>query len=309
MGALFITGSTGFIGSQFMTRIKDTGYESIYCLVRDPASAPAGVGKSQNCQVIHGSVTDASVYAPYLRSTSTVIHLAATTGKAPRQEYFTTNTRGTEVLIQECKKAGVKRFLYMSTISAKFSDTFGYHYAESKLLAEEVVKQSGLNFVIVRPTIVLGKEALIWKSLSRLAQLPIIPIFGSGTTPIQPVYIDDLINCLIDIVKDNLFANEIIEIGGSERITFEELLKKIHSLYSRKKATVFHIPLRPVVRLLSGIEGAFYRFLPVTAGQLAAFGNDGTIEANSVFLRHCSKMKSVDEILNILTNGERIGQR
>jgi len=188
----------------------------------------------------------------------------------------------------------------------KFTDTRGYYYAESKLLAERVVEQSGLNFIIVRPTIILGKESPTWKSLTQLAQLPILPIFGNGKTPIQSLYIEDLIGCLIDIVREGLFGNESIDLGGPEKNTYENFIRKIHSLYCHKKATVIHIPLRAVIRLLSGLERPFYRLLPVTAGQLAAFGNDGTTETNDVFLRHAPKMKTVDQMLDILTNGKGI---
>ena len=93
MSALFITGSTGFVGSHFLPRTKETQYDSVYCLVRDPRAVQEMKAKDTNTHMIYGRLTDVELYAPYLRHTSTVIHLAAATGKAPREEYFAKNTR------------------------------------------------------------------------------------------------------------------------------------------------------------------------------------------------------------------------
>ncbi len=295
MSSLFITGHTGFIGSHLLPKIDPAKYENIYCLTRTPKDM--GGRFSAPFQVVRGSLDEPQSYASLLAGCDTVVHLAAATGNRAPEEYFKVNARGTERLIKECEQKGVKNFLYVSTIAVKFSEKARYYYAQSKEQGEQAVKKSRLRYAIVRPTIVIGKEADIWKTLSSLARKPVLLMFGDGTTKIQPIYIDDLINCLLVILNENLFSNETFELGGPEKVTFELFLKKIHHLYHQKDPSVVHLPLKPILSVLSFIEDRFRSTLPVSTGQFAAFNNDGTIEVNRIFNQSAPHMKSVDAML------------
>lgn len=293
MGSLFITGASGFIGSNLLRQIDTQKYDKVYCLGR---TQPAGY-LTNNVQFVKGCICDTDSYARYLDSCDTVIHLAAATGKATPDEYFKINTKGTELLVAKCQQSGVRNFLYVSTIAAKFTDKTSYFYAQSKEQAEQVVRNSQLSYAIVRPTIVIGKEAVIWKTLSNLARKPVLLMLGDGTARIQPIYIEDLINCLLKILDSNYFSNEVFELGGPEEITFEHLLKRIHQLYYAKEPSVVHIPLKLLSSTLSFLEKRFYSVLPINAGQLSAFNNDGTIEMNRLFRVSAPQMRNVNSML------------
>ena len=293
MSSLFITGFSGFIGSNLLRRIDSRKYEKVYGLGR---TQPSG-NFPENFQFVKGCICDTDSYARYLNSCDTVIHLAAATGKATPDEYFKVNTRGTELLIEQSQQSGVKNFLYVSTIAAKYSDKTSYYYAQSKEQGEQVVRKSQLNYAIVRPTIVIGKEAVIWKTLSGLARRPVLLMFGDGKTRVQPIYIEDLVDCLLRILESNYFSNEVFELGGPEEITFEHLLKRIHHLYHAKEPSVVHIPLKLLSATLAFLEKRFYSVLPINAGQLSAFNNDGTIEMNRLFRVAAPQMRNVDSML------------
>jgi NADH dehydrogenase len=304
MSTLFITGSTGFIGRRLIQKIDPAKYERIFCLTRSGAPTAEDPIRDSNVQIIEGDIINADSYAPYLASSDTVIHLAATTGKAAPEQYFDVNARGTQVLVERCQQKGVKNFLYVSTIAVKFRDKTQYYYAQSKELGEQAVKNSGLNYTIVRPTIVIGKEAVIWKTLSKLASKPILLMMGDGATLIQPIYVEDLIDCLFTILSENLFCNETYELGGPEEITFEGLLKRIHCIYFGREPFVLHVPIKPLVGVLNLFEKRFSSALPISAGQLSAFSNDGTIERNELFAVAVSKMKTVNGMLTQVISNE-----
>jgi NADH dehydrogenase len=297
LGSLFITGYTGLIGRGLLQKIDSTKHENIYCLSRTSADVPSHLAQHKQFRFIQGDLCKPESYAEHLKDCDTVIHLAATTGKALPEEYFEVNSRGTKLLVEECERQQVKNFLYVSTIAAKFPDKTWYYYAQSKELGEIAVKSSQLSYSIIRPTIVIGKGAAIWKTLSDLAMKPVLLMLGDGTTRIQPIYIDDLIDCLLLALYERPFSNETFELGGPEEITFERLLKRIHCLHYRKEPRVVHLPLQPLIRIISFIEESVSRKLPVSAGQLYAFGSDGTIELNWIFSRSAPRMKSVNEML------------
>jgi NADH dehydrogenase len=278
-------------------KIDPTNHDNIYCLSRTPAIVPDQLAQHKQFHFIQGDICKPESFAAHLGDCDTVIHLAATTGKALPYEYFEVNSRGTELLVEECERQQVKNFLYVSTIAAKFPDKTWYYYAQSKELGEIAVKKSQLSYSIIRPTIVIDKGAAIWKTLSGLAMKPVLLMLGDGNTRIQPIYIDDLIDCLLLALYEKPFRNETFELGGPEEISFEHLLKRIHCAHYRKEPPVVHLPLQPLIRILSFIEQSVSRKLPVSAGQLYAFGSDGTIELNSIFSQSAPRMKSINEML------------
>src|SRR5262249_28211951 len=154
-------GASGFIGRRLLERLDPEEYDSIYCLTRSEFAA-RNLGNQKRFHWLVGSIFDSDVYGRCLDSSDIVIHLAATTGKARPEEYFRVNAIGTRYLVEQCKRRGVKNFLLVSTIAVKYRNKSDYPYAQSKQEAEEAVKQSGLNYAIVRPTIVLGKESPGW---------------------------------------------------------------------------------------------------------------------------------------------------
>ena len=209
-GSLFITGASGFIASNLLRKLNIKEYKSVYCLSRHESEILTRLSEYDNFKFIKGSIYDAELYEPYLASSDIVVHLAAATGKAGREEYFKVNAEGTKFLINQCIRQGVTKFLFISSISVKFPEVSQYYYAQSKQAAENIVKESGLNYTILRPTIVIGKESPILRSLEKLAKMPVIPIFGTGTSQIQPIYIEDLVDCILYIINENNFMNYVI---------------------------------------------------------------------------------------------------
>ena len=299
MRGLFITGATGLIGRALLAVLDEERFPRVYCLTRDPAALEIPGSTRRPSVVVRGSLLDREAYRKALEVVQTVVHLAAATGKTNPEEYFKVNVEGTRALVEECRRAGVRNFLHVSTIAVKFKDKRRYYYAQSKELAEQIVRAGGLNYVIVRPTIVLGRTAPAWIALMKLARARVIPIIGDGAAPIQPIYLDDLVTCLSFILTQGRFANETIELGGPDTATLKEFLKQIHFHLYRKQASCIHIPRAPLITALSLVERFSYSMLPVSVGQLAVFANDGTISPNDVFAQHAGRMKGIEEMLRL----------
>lgn len=295
---LFITGCSGFIGRRLVARLAVDNHYQLYGLSRQPESNWVLTGRSSQVHLVKGDIIDTKIYGAYLAKCDTVVHLAAKTGKARPEEYLQTNTEGTRILIEACRRAGVKNFLYVSTIAVKYADKSNYYYAQSKELGEKLVRECGLNYIIIRPTIVIGKNSAIWKSLVRLANLPIPLIFGDGTAKIQPIDRDDLVECLYSILAEDSFHNQSFELGGPEVVSFDNFISKIYFAFrGQLPRTIVHIPLKPLNSFLSVWENYFPPVFPVTVGQLSAFSNDGTINSNQLFQQFAPHMRTIDEMI------------
>ena len=294
--SLFITGASGFIGRHLLARLAPRRYERIFCLTRR-ASAVPGLVDHPNVTWLTGSLFDSDRYRNCLDASVTVIHLAAATGKALPREYYSVNRDGTRRLLECCRERRVRNFLHVSSIAANYRDKAHYDYAQSKLESEEIVAKSGLSYTILRPTIVAGQDSTGWKTLARLAQMRLVPVFGDGSARIQPIDVDDLADAMISIIDREDFRNESFDIGGPDVLTMEELLRKMHRLNNGDEAKIVRLPYGPMRLVVTCAESLLPSLLPVNAGQLSVFVQDGTVASNRLHDERRPFMKDLDTML------------
>lgn len=301
---LLITGAGGFLGKHLTAKLDGSKYGKIYCLElkQEDVQLPENDDGTtpENFEVIEGNILDPSSYQDVLKEVDSVIHTAALTGKVKPQDYFKVNAYGTMLLLDRCKKAGVKNFLFISSIAVAFKNKHRYFYAHSKEQAENYVKNSGLKFTIIRPTMIMGKGSPVFEGLSRLAGLPVIPVFGKGDNLIQPVYVEDIAKALRTVEETSRYHGEILEVGGPEKLSMEDFLKKVARARrggDNGAPRTLHLPVGLIAFFLSILERLVYGLLPLTVGQLASFRNDVTAEKNTLSSKLFPFMKGMDEII------------
>lgn len=295
--SVFITGAGGFVGKHLLVKLDASKYQTIYCLTRKRENVRLPEPEPENIEVIEGDLLNSSSYEQILKEVDTVIHMAAATGKMKPQEYFKVNAYGTMLLLDRCKAAGVKNFLFVSSIAASFKNKYRYFYAQSKEQAENYVKHSGLNFTILRPTMIMGKGSPVFEGLARLALLPIIPVFGKGKNHIQPIDVEDVAKVIRQVEETARYHGEVLEAGGPEAISIEEFMKKIARSKGKTNPRILHLPVGLIAFFLSILERLIYGLLPMTVGQLGSFRNDGRAEENSLTSKLSPLMKGLDEII------------
>jgi NADH dehydrogenase len=300
MTRVFVTGGTGFLGSRVLSLLKDHGI-SVVALDRSGALSQTA-GSGAGVETVKADLLQPELYSDALAKTDLVLHLAALTGRASEREHFRVNLQGTETLLEQCRRVGVQRILFVSSIATKFPDTRRYYYAQAKLQAEEAVRSSGLRFAIIRPTIILGRGSPILSALEKLATLPFIPVFGNGRALVQPIYVDDLAGYILEVVEQDRFRNETLDLGGPSTLTIEELLQQIRCVRKgsdgRSKGLSVHIPLGLLLPPLRAAESlGLGSLLPVSEGQLSSFRYDGTIEPNGLHENRRGALRNVQQML------------
>ncbi len=295
--SLFITGAGGFLGKHLLAKLDTSRYETVYCLelLRENVQLPTP--RPKNIRIIEGDLLDADTYREALESADTVIHMAAVTGKVYPKTYFKVNAYGTMLLLNQCKEAGVKNFLFISTIAVSFKNKYRYFYAHSKEQAESYVKNSGLRFAILRPTMLMGKGSPVFQGLAQLAGLPVIPVFGKGDNLLQPVYVEDLAKAIRHIDEQDLYHGQVLELGGPQEITTTDFLKAVARKKGKENPKTLHLPMGLTVFGLSILERVAYGLLPLTVGQLASFRNNVTAEDNKVQKKLAPLMMGIEKII------------
>lgn len=264
---IFLTGATGFVGSRLLARLQH-GADPVTALVRRECPG-------ENIRLIRGALEAPECYREALAETRTVVHLAAVTGKASRSEYFRVNREGTRALVEAAAAAGVPRFIFVSSVAAGFADQWRYFYAQSKREAERLVAQSGMEYAVVRPTMIFGPQAPVLAGLAKLARLPVTPLFAGGRALAQPIHVDDLNAVLEELLARPKLPQGIVEVAGSEQVSMRSLLRLIAEAGNRKLRGL-SFPARPVRALLAVLESCGITFLPLNSGQMCNFLNDST---------------------------------
>jgi len=286
---MFVTGGTGFVGRRLLAGLP-CGTKAWSLARSAPVRASSGV------EPVIGDLSDPAAYAAVLRRVDLVLHLAARTGKASTADFFAVNAEGTRTLLDACRAAGTPKFVFVSSIAATYADTTTYPYARSKQLAEQAVRESGLNYLIVRPTIVLGTGSPIGSRLAGLARLPVMPVFGDGHVQVQPVCVDDVAAFLLSIVAHRALPDAAVDLGGPEVMSFEELLRRFRLALLGRRGPVIHLPVRGAMRFLSWAE-RWIPTIPVSAGQLSAFVNR-SVAVEPLSYADARPMRSVDEMIS-----------
>jgi nucleoside-diphosphate-sugar epimerase len=275
---IIVTGAGGFVGRHLVDRL--VGAAALVTGIgrgAQPADWPSGA------RWLRADLAEPALYAFALAEADCVVHLAAVTGKASRADFFRGNVDVTNTLLAACRAAGVRRFVFVSSIAAGFANRRHYHYADSKIAAEALVRASPLTSLIVRPTMILGPGSPIEQSLARLARLPVSPIFGNGRRLVEPVDVEDVADALAGLAQAPEIKPGTIELGGPERYDLRTLYARLRSARGASAAPRFlYLPLGFARWGLALVERPLLRLLPLTAGQLATFANDSVAAAGEV---------------------------
>lgn len=295
-GSIFVTGGSGFIGRRFLAGLRAGNFERVTCLTR----RPAGSGPVPGWKYLPGDIATPESYSSHLAQADVVVHLAAATGNASPEELRRINVDATVRLLHECERHGVSRMLYVSSIAAKYPDLQHYPYGRSKADAETAVRQSRVDYTILRPTIVLGPGSPIWQRLYAMARLPLPVVLGSGKARVQPIDVVDVSRAMIVLLERARFSGEILELGGPEVVTFEDLIRRIRLVTQRPGAPLLHVPVGPIRAVLTAAGRILGSRLPVSPGQLVPFTNDGVADPNDLAAELRPTMTSLDAMLGAL---------
>lgn len=157
-----------------------------------------------------------NIARPEMNDVSAVIHCAGQIpkGRAERSDYLRTNAAGTRALLKLCGETRVRRFIHISTMGVKFAS----HYAESKLAAEETVRKSGLEWLVLRLAHVYGPNAELAGHAARMRRKRLWPVVGLGDSPLDMVYVRDCATSIVDAAMSDTASMtfNVIDAGKTE---------------------------------------------------------------------------------------------
>jgi NADH dehydrogenase len=153
----------------------------------------------------------------------------------------------TLILFDAAKEAGVKRMVHISV--ANPSEDSPLEYFNGKARFERALRESGIPYAILRPTVIFGKEEILFNNIAwMLRRSPIFSVFGDGSYRIQPVYVDDLAALAVEYGEKE--GNFVINAVGPETFTYRELVETIAAAIGKRRLIV---PVPPCLGYLAGL--------------------------------------------------------
>jgi NADH dehydrogenase len=238
---IVVTGGTGFIGREVVSRLLETAGDEVVVTSRDPERRPAWGDRVKVVQAFAGdplslgkAMTGADVVVQAVQFPN---HPVEDPKKG--RTYLEVDGKGTQVAAATAKKVGVRRFVYLSGAGA--GQGRPQPWFRAKDMAEAAIKETGMEHAILRPSWIYGPGD---RSMNRFVTFcryfPVVPVIGDGKTRVDPISVKDVARCVAESVRREDAKDKVLELGGPERLTMDEIIRTVQKVLGKRRPLLHH---------------------------------------------------------------------
>jgi NADH dehydrogenase len=277
-----LIGGTGFVGGYLTDALLAAGHEPVL-LVREGSESK--VRQRDRVTTVTGNIEMPDALHSALEGCDAVIYNVGILREFPRDgiTFESTQYDGVVRTVAAAKEAGVKRLLLMSANGVKRPGTA---YQETKRRAEEHAMQSGLDVTVLRPSVIFGDPRGTMEFATQLygeMVRPPIPAVGffsgwdrdKGAVVMSPVHIEDVSSAFVAALEDDSTIGSTISLGGSESLTWPEMIRRIAAAVGKKKII---LPMPIALMRVGATLLDWLPFFPVTRDQLTMLEEGNTAD-------------------------------
>lgn len=252
---ILVTGASGYVGNNLVRRLVRGG-KKVRAMVGNVEKAMKRLADVESqIEIVRGDVTKPESLREWMKDVDVVVHLVAIAIEKGDRTYEAINLQGTINVVDEAKRAGVRRFINMCQNGA-YPDVKS-RFLGSKGKAQEYVAKSGLDWTAVRPSVIWGPQDEFANVQARLVQMTpfIFPVVGDGKAQFQPIYVGDVAEVIARSIDDDSTIGQEYELGGPEVLTYEQIVDRVLAAMGTKR-TKIKVPvalLRPVVAIMQAV--------------------------------------------------------
>lgn len=262
-----VIGATGFVGRHIVPRLVEAGYAVV-------AVSRAGARRPDWPSAVQTRAADVETgrgLTEALRGADVVVHLVAIPRESGRRTFENVNVRGVERVLEAARANGIGRILHLSALGVTGEPRFAY--LSSKFRGEQLVRESGLEWVVFRPSLLFGpgdgffnliKTTLTWWSPG------IVAIPGHGRETFQPLHVDDLAQAVTAAVADPERTGSVYELGGPEKVTYREIVDHVMRATGKRRIKL-GVPV-PLISALTAVTDRVLPIFPVSHDQIRSLG-------------------------------------
>jgi uncharacterized protein YbjT (DUF2867 family) len=261
---ILITGASGFVGRNLVQSLTDSQHNITACIHKTELPFNVKIYKIDFAKML--KITD---WLEYLIGIDVVINCVGIIAPSTKHSFEVMHTQAPIALFKACEKTHVKRIIQVSALGADDSALVDFH--KSKKQADNYLRDSSLNWFILRPSLVVGQGGKSYGFFQCLSNLPIIPLPGNGEQLIQPIAINYMVE-VIEKCLESKDANKTIDVVGDKAISYKQWMQQLRS--KKSSARFFKIPM--------GLMKFLARLLSPLNLQLLSKDNLSMLEQNNV---------------------------
>ncbi|OGU01010.1 MAG: NAD-dependent dehydratase [Geobacteraceae bacterium GWC2_48_7] len=257
---IFIAGGTGFVGSHLIKELQQRGHQ-LRLLTHRRKGALSGI------EQVEGDVTRLESFEQGVNGCDAVINLVGIIREFPSRgiTFERLHVQATKNVVAAAVKSGAKRYLQMSALGTRPDAVSDYH--RTKYNAEELVRGSGLEWTIFRPSLIYGpKDAFTNMLADQLRLAPVMPVIGNGLYRLQPIHADDVALCFAKALEMPETVGKSYELCGNDRLSYLELLDAVAAAMGKPSPFKPRAPL-PLMKMIIPFMQKIPKF-PITMDQL-----------------------------------------
>ena len=290
-----VFGGSGFLGRQIVRRLADDGAQ-VRVAVRHPERASFLATASTAGQIVpvYADVWNEASIGPAVDGAEAVINTVGHYVERGKASFAAIHGQGAMQVARASAMAGVQRLVHISGLGADpASDS---PYVRARASGERLVKEAFPEATILRPSVLFGPEDAFLHRLAGLARvMPVLPLFGTGETKLQPVYVRDIAEAVAQALASPETKGQVYELGGPGVYSYKALVQLVLAQVERKRLLI------PIPYFVWGLLAALLAPLPnrpVSRDQVILMKRDNVVGANALtFAELGIAPASVEEIL------------
>jgi uncharacterized protein YbjT (DUF2867 family) len=234
---VLIVGASGLIGSAVAARLASQGH-TVVAVTR--SGSRLGLIDTIAVRMDVAAATHVSDWLPVVHDVDAVVNCAGVLQDSPSGSTKGVHVEGVSALFHACEASGVRRVVHFSAVGVDRETPT--EFSRTKLTGDKALMERDLDWVILRPSVVVGRAAYGGSALFRgLAALPIQPVMA-GTGPLQIVHLDDVVDTVAFFIRPDAPSRQVLDLVGPKSWSLQEVVRLFRSWLRWPPAPTWHVP-------------------------------------------------------------------
>jgi uncharacterized protein YbjT (DUF2867 family) len=251
-GLVTVFGGTGFLGRSIVARLAAAGAR-VRVAVRHTTERARPQGG--DIKVVYADVRDGGTVAQAVRDSDAVVNAVGLYVEQGEAAFQAVHVDGAQEVARAAREAGIRCVVHISGIGADVNSESSY--VRSRALGERAVREACPEATILRPSVLFGRGDALFRSLAAITRIsPVFPLFGDGSTRLQPVFVGDVAEAVVKTAGSPPGSGKVYELGGPRVYRYKELVELVLVHLNRRRILI------PVPFFVWEIQASLLGILP-----------------------------------------------